>query len=124
MKSKLYTRRFLIGLISIFGLHLLLLSTGIFHLPLTSIFAVDAFLLVLFVLGTLIIAPGLDKSPDNFVNRFLVLTTFQLLVAMFAILVIAVGHIQHTKALGFHLLAVFLCLMTFQSVLLVKTIKK
>jgi len=122
MKSKRYISKILISFTIIFGIHLIGLFSGIFHLPFQSIFAVDGFLALLFSLGTLIIAPGLDKAPDNFVNRFLILTTLQLMMAMFAILIIAVVKIDHVKMVGYHLLGVFLVLMTMQSIHLVKTI--
>ena len=124
MKSKQYNSKFLIGLGIVFTLHFVLFSTGMFHFPLKSILSVDSFLLVLFILGTLIVSPGLDKAPDNFVNRFLILTTMQLMVAMFAILIMVVKDVDFLRPLAFHLLGVFLCLMTTQSVLLVKTINK
>ena len=122
MKSKQYNKQILIGAILVFGIHFSLFSTGMFHLTLKSILAVDGFLLILCILGTIIISPGLDKAPENFVNRFLMLTTFQLLAVMFSVMIFVIMKIYNVKAVSYHLLGVFLCLMTIQSVLLVKRI--
>lgn len=124
MKSKKYKFKFFTLLLLILTAHIALFSSGIFHIPLKGMFYVDSFLFLLFFLGTLIISPGLDKAPDNFVNRFLILTTFQLIMSMFAILALVVMHISHVKTLGYNLLSVFLCLMISQSIFLVKFIKK
>ena len=122
MKSKQYNKQILIGAILIFGIHFSLFSAGMFHLTLKSIVAIDGFLFILYFLGTLIISPGLDKAPDNFVNRFLMLTTIQLMAVMFSVMLFVIMKIYNIKAVSYHLLAVFLCLMTIQSVLLVKRI--
>ena len=124
MKSKQYNKQILIGAILVFGIHFSLFFTGMFHLTLKSILAVDGFLLIICILGTIIISPGLDKAPENFVNRFLMLTTFQLLAVMFSVMIFVIMKIYNVKAVSYHLLGVFLCLMTIQSVLLVKRINK
>ncbi len=124
MKSKKYTFNFIIIIAIIIVSHIALLFTGVFQVPLKSILYADSFLLTLYVLGTLIIAPGLDKAPDNFVNRFLILTTVQLMSAMFAILTLVVAKVSHVKVVGYNLFAVFICLMIAQSVFLFLSIRK
>jgi hypothetical protein len=124
MKSKQYNKQILIGAILVFGIHFSLFSTGMFHLTLKSILAIDGFLFILYFLGTLIISPGLDKAPDNFVNRFLMLTTIQLMAVMFSVMLFVIMKIYNLKAVSYHLLAVFLCLMAIQSVLLIKRINQ
>ncbi len=124
MKSKKYRLNFFAVIIVIISAHIALLFTGIFHVPLKAILLSDSFLIALYVLGTLIIAPGLDKEPDNFVNRFLILTTVQLMSAMFAILALVVSHTGHLKTVGYNLFGVFICLMISQSIFLFRFIKK
>jgi hypothetical protein len=85
------------------GLQLVLLSEGI-----------------VFVGGTFIIAPGLVKSEENFVGRFLILTTVQMLAVLSIILALVYLKYPQAKAIGFQLLFVFLFLMSVQSFLLVK----
>ncbi len=124
MKSKKYTFNFFVIIAVILIAHIILLFTGVFHIPLKAALLADGFLLILYVLGTLIIAPGLDKEADNFVNRFLILTTVQLMASMFAILALVVMHISHVKTVGYNLFAVFICLMISQSIFLIRFIKK
>ena len=123
MKSKQYNKQILIGTLLVFALHFSLFSIGMFNLTLKSILSIDGFLFILYFLGTLIISPGLDKAPDNFVNRFLILTTVQLMASMFSVMLFVVTKIHNVKAVSYPLLAVFLCLMIIQSFLLVKRIK-
>lgn len=124
MKSKLFRNRIIASVFSVISLHILLLSTGIFHLPLTNLFISDGILLAMFVLGTLIISPGLDKAPDNFVNRFILLTTFQLMGMMIYVLVLSMTKIPYFKIIGYHTLGVFLFLLLGQAFFLVKVIKR
>ena len=124
MKSKRYKTRFISILAFVIVAHVLLLCSGIFHLPLRNLILMDGFLLALFFLSSLIIAPGLDKEADNFVNRFLLLTTLQLLTMMVTVLLLSTLKIDHFKAIGYHLLIVFICLLASQAFFLVRLIKK
>jgi len=124
MKSKAYKKNFLIIAFLIVICHIAILSSGIFHVPLTKLFLMDGLLFLLFLASTLIIAPGLDKASDNFVNRFLLLTTLQLLTMMVTILSLSLIKMNHFKAIGYHLLIVFIDLLSAQAILLVRKIKK
>jgi hypothetical protein len=124
MKSKRYKARFISVLAFVIVAHVLLLCSGIFHLPLRNLFLMDGFLLALFFLSSLIIAPGLDKEGDNFVNRFLILTTLQLFAMMIVVLVLSVLKMDYFKIIGYHLLIVFICLLIAQSLLLLSFVKK
>ncbi len=124
MKSKAYKKNFLIIAFLIVICHIAILSSGIFHVPLTKLFLMDGLLFLLFLASTLIIAPGLDKASDNFVNRFLLLTTLQLLTMMVTILSLSLIKMNHFKVIGYHLLSVFIALLSAQAILLVRKIKK
>jgi hypothetical protein len=124
MKSKRYKTRFISVLALVIIVHVVLLCTGIFHLPLKNLFLMDGFLLTLFFLSSLIIAPGLDKEGDNFVNRFLILTTLQLFAMMIVVLVLSVLKMDYFKIIGYHLLIVFICLLVAQSLLLLSFVRK
>ena len=124
MKSKAYKKNFLIITFIIIFCHIALLSSGIFHVPLTKLFLMDGLLFLLFLASTLIIAPGLDKASDNFVNRFLLLTTLQLLTMMITILSLSLIKMNNFKAIGYQLLVIFLALLSVQAILLVRQIKK
>ena len=124
MKSKKYRSTILLGTTLIIGIHFSLLTTGIFHLPYTNLVIIESFLFALFLTGALIISPGLDKAPDNFVNRFTLLTTMQLLSVMVGVLILAMNKPPHFKMLGYHLFGIFVCLLVIQAISLVKMIKK
>ena len=124
MKSKAYKKNFLLIAFLIVICHTALLSSGIFHVPLTKLFLMDGLLFLLFLASTLIIAPGLDKASDNFVNRFLLLTTLQLLTMMITILSLSLIKMNNFKAIGYQLLVLFLSLLSVQAFLLVRQIKK
>ena len=124
MKSKAYKKHFLIIAFLIVICHIIVLSLGIFQVPLTKLFLMDGLLFLLFLASTLIIAPGLDKASDNFVNRFLLLTTLQLLTMMITILSLSLIKMNNFKAIGYHLLVIFLALLSVQAILLVRQIKK
>jgi hypothetical protein len=123
MKSKKYKFRFLLIASFIVLTHILLLCSGIFHVPLKNFFLTDGFLVILFFLSTLIISPGLDKEADNFVNRFLILTTLQMFAMMITVLILSVLKMDYFKVIGYHLLVVFVCLLVSQAIILVRLIK-
>jgi hypothetical protein len=119
-KNKIYRTLFLIiiaiTLVSYYGLvnaeFILLPSKGLQFVLVSEV--------TLFVSGTFIIAPGLIKSEENFVARFLILTTVQMLAILSIILALVYLKYPNAKAIGFQLLFVFLFLMSIQSFLLVK----
>lgn len=77
-------------------------------------------ILAIFLLGTLIISPGLNKSPENFVGRFLILTTVQMLSVLSVILALVYTKYPEAKTMGFHLISIFCTLLAIQSVLLIR----
>jgi hypothetical protein len=74
----------------------------------------------IFLLGMLIISPGLNKSPENFVMRFLILTTVQMLSVLSIILGLVYTGFEDARPIGFHLIGVFCVLLAIQSVLLIR----
>lgn len=77
-------------------------------------------ILAIFILGTLIISPGLNKSPENFVGRFLILTTVQMLSVLSVILALVYTKFPEARTMGFHLITIFCFLLAVQSVLLIR----
>ncbi len=119
-KSRIYTTRFLSALLLICGLHLLLGGLGVLSLPEKRVILIDVILLLIFGGGMLIIAPGLNRTAENFVGRFLILTTVQMLSALSVIAAIVYKKVEMARPMGFHLIVVFLVLLTIQSVLLIR----
>jgi hypothetical protein len=79
---------------------------------------------VIYVLGIIVIAPGLDKNPENFVGRFLILTTVQLLAAMSVLAALAYVKNPQMRELSLHFISAFVIVLGVQSFLLVKWVNK
>jgi hypothetical protein len=105
-------------------LHILLSFLGMLGLKPQLYLILDAFLFLIFLLGGLIIGPGLDKRPENFVNRFLILTTLQLLSAMSVLATLVFMKTLDVRRAALQFIAVFVILLAIQSFFLVKSIKK
>lgn len=119
-KGKSYSVRFIVILLAVliayFGLvKLSILPISILH---ASVICISLF--IVFVLGLLIVAPGFSQGPEKFVVRVIVLTSFQLLAAMFILLAFVVSKQTDVRSLCFHFIGLFAVVLTFQSVFLVQ----
>jgi len=119
-KTKLYYSRFSWSILLVFALYLSFVFPGI--LPIKQIHAliITGSIAIIFALGMLIIAPGLNKDPENFVLRFLVLTTVQMLIALILVAVLMVLKLKGGKIIGFHFLGLFIVLLIIQSFFLIR----
>jgi hypothetical protein len=104
--------------------HIFLSFLEVLGLKTQSNLILDAFLFLIFALGAIIIGPGLDKEPGNFVNRFLILTTLQLLSAMSVLAVLVFMKTPDVRRAALQFIAVFVILLAIQSFFLVKGVKK
>jgi len=119
-KTKKYAVQFITFMFVSFLIYLSLVYSGILSIDkITSIYIV-ATCAGIFLIGTLIIAPGLNKNAEDFTLRFLLLTTVQMLIVFFIVGILAFKQIDHVRIIGFHLLAIVVELLFLQSYLLVK----
>ena len=119
-KTKKYAVQFITFMFVSFLIYLSMVYSGILLIDKkTSIFIV-ATCAGIFLIGTLIIAPGLNKNAEDFTLRFLLLTTVQMLIVFFIVGIMAFKQIDHVRIIGFHLLAIVVELLFLQSYLLVK----
>ena len=119
-KTKKYAVQFITFMFVSFLIYLSLLYSGILLIDKkTSIYIVST-CAGIFLIGTLIIAPGLNKNAEDFTLRFLLLTTVQMLIVFFIVGIMAFKQIDHVRIIGFHLLAIVVELLFLQSYLLVK----
>jgi hypothetical protein len=102
------------------AIYLGIIFSGVLYLNKQTALVLAATNMGIFLLGALIIAPGLNKDPETFVLRFLLLTTVQLLTIFGVIIALAFMKIPDAKAIGFHLAGLFFVLLIVQTVLLVK----
>ena len=121
--SKLFLKRFvpLVAVVIIF--HISLVFLGFFDGTFKTIVVLDVLLFVVFGAGAILVSPGLDKEPENFVNRFLILTTVQLLAAMSMLAALAYLKMPDMRTVALQFVAVFVVLLALQSFFLVKGVK-
>jgi len=105
-------------------LHVMLISLDFFSVDFRTIVKLDAVIAILFFAGGLLIAPGLVKDPDVFVNRFLILTTVQMLAMLALLAALVYVKIPDMRGVGFHSISVFVILLGIQSVLLIRQVNK
>jgi hypothetical protein len=121
--SKLFFKRFvpLVGIV--ITLHVVAVFLGVFGGTFQSIVTLDVILFIMFGAGAMLIGPGLDKDPENFVNRFLILTTVQLLAAMSILAALAYVKMPDMRTVALQFISIFVILLAVQSFLLVKGVK-
>lgn len=124
MKSKQFSIRFITLLTTILVIHSILVFLRVFDVHFSQFISLEAVLFVIYALGIIVIAPGLDKNPDNFVGRFLILTTVQLLAAMSVLAALAFTKVPEMRALSLHFISAFVAVLGVQSFLLVKWVNK
>ena len=124
MKSKSYLIKFLSISIALVLVHLAIVFFELLPVNFLQILKLDIIVFILFAGGSLLIAPGLEKDPDIFVNRFLILTTFQLLAMLAILAAMAYSKLPDFRHISFHTLSVFVLLLGVQSALLVRFVNK
>ncbi len=106
-----------IAALSVFGsMH----SLKIIQLPMKLFLLINIVIPILFLGGGIIITAGKYKNPDSFAQRFMLLTTFQLLTILSVIAAVWYTAKLHLKAFGLQFVSVFVFLMIIQSLLLIR----
>ena len=120
MKISTYLTVLFVALALVLGAYGLFHYLHILELPL-ALFKLMLFLIpVLFVVGAVIMIPGFKKGPENFVGRFMILTTFQMLAVLSTIAAVWYVRKSNLRDFGFQLIVLFILLMVVQSVLLIR----
>ena len=119
-KSKVYNKQFLYSMIAVFGLYLSLVNLNFILIDKLIAAEIALGLGVLFFLGIIIISPALNKGPDEFALKFLLLTTVQMLAIFGVVGVLAFRKVPDFRTIGFNIISVFCILLFVQSFLLVK----
>ncbi len=120
MKSKKYLQYFMSGAIVVFGSHIILAYLEVFKVSFSATLKLDTIVFIVFALGALFIADGLKKNAETFVNRFLILTTFQMLAMMAVLLAMVYVKFPDFQTVGFHTISVFTILLIIQSLFLIR----
>lgn len=119
-KTRTYSIQFLSFMLLVISIYLGLVNFGILGIDKMNALYISGTSVLLFVIGALIIAPGLNKDAESFTLRFLLLTTVQMLCVFFIIGILAFQKIQNVRAIGFHLIAIVCTLLFLQSYLLIR----
>ena len=122
-KNKRYFKSFLLTALGLIGIHIGLVDTFNLGISLIQALQIDGFVFVLFLLSSLIAAPSLDKDPEQFALRYLLLTTLQLLAPLGAVVLWMVSKVPHIQALGLNMVAMFGFFLTFQSIYFIRLIR-
>jgi predicted neutral ceramidase superfamily lipid hydrolase len=122
-KNKRYFKSFLLTALGLVGIHIGLIQTFGLGLGLIQALQIDGFVVILFLLSSLIAAPSLDKDPEQFALRYLLLTTLQLLAPLGAVVFWMVSKVDHVQALGLNMVAMFGLFLTFQSIYFIRLIR-
>ena len=119
-KAKIYALFFFAAMAVVLSLYL-----GMVHFSVLKISFENALYnclasFLIFSVGSLIIAPGLNKDAESFTLRFLLLTTVQMLAVFFIVGIMAFQKIKDVRTIGFNLIAIVCALLFIQSYLLVR----
>ncbi len=118
-KIKNYLLLFLPICILISGLYYTSASVGWMRIDIEIAMKLSLILLVVFSVGSAIIAPGLKKDHERFAIHFLALTTFQMLMAFGVVGYLAFQKIDNIKTVGLSFISFYITLLFIQSVLLI-----
>jgi len=123
MKNNLYLR--LIGATAVIVLVHVVIAKLFFQISnVNIIYALDAFLIFLFLASGLIIKSKKRDNPEGFVGRFMILTTIQLLSAMSVLAALSFVNIVNLRFVSLNFIGVFIAVLTAQSLLLIRGVKK
>lgn len=100
--------------------HFVLHFTGYLSSPAILYQLIVGSILFLFIGGAFLIGPGLHKAPENFVGRFMILTTVQMLTILSIIAAVVYKNYSGLKSFGFQLISIFIALLFLQSFLLIR----
>lgn len=114
---------FLIVCLALLGIHVLLSQTLLAY-SLSSLFTFDGVVIALFALGSLMALPMLKGDGENFVMRFMVLTTFQFLGGLILMASIIFSKVDDFRTIAMHTISMFVALLFAQSILLLTIIRK
>lgn len=96
---------------------------GVWSLPQKNFFIIIGTIIFAGILGLIIMNPLLVKNSEQFVGRFLILTTVQMLAVMSILMAFWYSDKTNLKASGLQLVSVFIFFLLGQSILLIQSKK-
>lgn len=123
MKSSRYVLMMIASIILVLGVFGLLHKIHVLELPMNLFLIFNILIPFIFLLGGVIIVSGFNKPPDIYVQRFMILTTFQFLAVLAIIGAVWYKSNHNLRAFGLQFVSVFVALMIIQSFLLLRANK-
>lgn len=123
MTSKKFFVTFILITAVVLGTHALVASAQK-DWPLDKIYLFDGIVALLYFLTSLTLIPALKGNKENFVMRFMALTTLQFLAGMSILLYIIYSHMDAFRIVALNTLAFFVSVLIIQSVLILLAIRK
>lgn len=124
MTASKYFLFLILGIAAVYGIHFSLLNAQVVSYKWFHFNLFDGIVIFLFLVGGLLVAPAIRKSAEQFVMKFMILTTVQLLSALSIIAAVIYTKQPQARHLAFNILAFFVALLIIQSVLLVIGLNK
>lgn len=121
MKKSSYFFIILVALVFVLTIYSLLCYWNMIQLPQRLLNLVFILIPFLFIGGVFIV--GNNKGPEVFVQRFLMLTTFQFLATLAILLAVWYKMREQLKEFGIQFVVIFVVLLIIQSVLLIRSNK-
>lgn len=119
-----FFKRFTPILAAVILIHFALVLTHVLPGQIPGALITDGSVAAVFLIGMLIIIPGLKNPADNFAIRFIGLTTLQMLSMLTLIVVLIFGKVQDARYWGFTAISLFIFLLAVQSVLFIKEVNR
>lgn len=124
MKKTSYLTQLIAACIVVLSLFGLIHFFKVVTLPMPLFLLLMIAIPMIFVGGSLIVLIGEMSEPESFVQRFLMLTTFQFLGALSLIAAVWYTNKPTLKSFGIQFCIVFIAMLILQSVLLLRFSKK
>lgn len=123
MKSKSFLLLMLITAILIYGVHFLLLHNRVVSYNWFHFNLFDIIVLVIFLLTSLIAANALKQKSEDFVMKFMLVTTLQFLSVLAIIAAIIFAKLPQSKIIALNVVSVFFAMLMVQSVSLILALR-
>lgn len=119
-KTKRYLLIFSTILFVLTAFYLGLIFSGTLLLGTRAAIIISIINVGIYIPASLLIAFGLNSKAENFVMRFMSITTFQMIAAMSVMAAFIFVKYPNAKMIVFHFLILFCAVLTVQTVMLVK----
>lgn len=120
MKKERYFLYLILAVVLVLGIYDLLYYFDVLQIPQKLMLIINIVVPFQFITGGLITTFGIQKQPETFAQRFLILTTFQMLSVIAILVAVWWAAKPDLRIFAFQFLGVFMTIMIVQSALLIR----